>query len=490
MGIRVLAAASIASLLILADPARGGADPGAGDAGEVYSLERCLAFALENSRQLRDATLGLDIARKQVREAWGEILPKVDATMTYTRNLSDQEQLIPAVFIDPSGQGQGLIPVRFTLDNVWNATVSLEQPLFQAEVFIGVGAAGRFKQLQVERTRGTAHQVVTEVRNAYYAALLQRENVNLIEESLRRVGETLRETQGLNRAGLSSNYDVLRLEVEYGNLEPNLRRARNALTSAKRDLKVAMGLDVATPLDLAGSLITADFSQPATNDPENLAILRVAGVSVTSEEDLPRLMELRSRYRSDLRESRVRTSLAETQLAAERATLYPKLSAFANYQLSAQEDGSPDFFGEESQDRIDNWQAGLRLELPIFEGFQRYSRIAQRRLEVRQRETEERLIEDQAINEVRTLLDGLLEARERIESRLRAVNQALRGFEIASTQYREGLGSQLQVTDAEEALRLSQFNYSQAAFDVLAAQAALDAAVGVVPMVDEIEERS
>ena len=57
-------------------------------------------------------------------------------------------------------------------------------------------------------------------------------------------------------------------------------------------------------------------------------------------------------------------------------------------------------------------------------------------------------------------------------------------FEIASAQYREGLGSQLELTDSEVALRESEFNYAQAAYDFLVAQANLDLAVGSVPMVD------
>ena len=65
-----------------------------------------------------------------------------------------------------------------------------------------------------------------------------------------------------------------------------------------------------------------------------------------------------------------------------------------------------------------------------------------------------------------------------------AVTQAQRGFEIASAQYREGLGSQLELTDAEVALRQSEFNYAQAVYDYLLARAELDQATGQVPIVD------
>jgi outer membrane protein TolC len=88
---------------------------------------------------------------------------------------------------------------------------------------------------------------------------------------------------------------------------------------------------------------------------------------------------------------------------------------------------------------------------------------------------------DRAGDELRTLVAGLDEARQRVASQRRAVEQARRGFDIASAEYRAGLGSQLQITDAELALRQSEFNYAQAVYDFLTARSNLDAARGTVP---------
>jgi outer membrane protein TolC len=87
---------------------------------------------------------------------------------------------------------------------------------------------------------------------------------------------------------------------------------------------------------------------------------------------------------------------------------------------------------------------------------------------------------------VRTLLDQVEEARARAQAQRRAVAQARRGFEIASVQYREGIGSQLEVTDAEVALRQSEFNYAEAVYDYLAARARLDEATGMVPLTEAV----
>jgi outer membrane protein TolC len=89
-----------------------------------------------------------------------------------------------------------------------------------------------------------------------------------------------------------------------------------------------------------------------------------------------------------------------------------------------------------------------------------------------------------AESQIRGLVESADEALARARAQRLAVTQAGRGFEIASAQYREGLGSQLELTDSEVALRQSEFNYAQAVYDYLIARAQLDQATGQVPLVD------
>lgn len=449
----------------------------------VFDVRACISYALENSHQLHDAQLGEMVADKQVREAWGAVFPEINATFTYTRNVTKQEGLFP----DANNPG-AFIQVPLAGDNLWNTVVVLEQALFQADAFIGVGAAGRYRDLQLERTRGATQQIVTTVREAYYRALLASEDVRLSQSSISRVTRTLDGARELEKAGLGNSYDVLRLEVELSRLSPVLRRAQNASAAAIRDLKVAMGLDVNMQVALAGSLHTIDLEHVEDNAPENLALLRLAGASADAIEDLPGLLALAAQSRSTLRQKQMDTRLSESQLKATRAQLYPKLVGFANYAVFGQSSQGLEFYGDASQ-RITNWQAGLRLEVPLLEGGARYARLSQRGLQLRQSRTREQLEEQDLTNEIHTLLERLIEARDRVASQKLAVAQATRGFEIASTEFRMGLNTQFNALDSEVALRETEFNYAEAVFEVLLAQARLDRAVGVVPLVDVVEEK-
>ncbi len=450
---------------------------------ERYSLGRAIQVALANSPTLEDAEFGLQFADEQVREAWSSVLPDISANFSYSRNLKLQELFLPAQFLDPNAAPGEVIPIRVGTDNAWNATFAVSQPLFEVQAFIGVGAAGRFRALQQEVVRGTAQQVVSAVRQAYFNALLAVEDLRLIEESIDRVRQTLDETRAMNRAGLVSDYDVLRLEVQLANLEANVRRAENAVEAGKRVLAVEMGIGLATPIVLDGRLNEVDLEDPTRNDVANGELLRLAGVAGGDQMSYEQLADVAERRRSDLRQLRSTILLDEARISVERAEFFPKLSVFSNYNVTAQENGSPNFFGESSNQRSTSAVAGLRVEVPIFRGFARSARLQQARAMMRQDEARLERALLTARHQVFTLLDDVQEARQRAASQRRAVAQAQRGFEIASAEYRAGLGSQLQITDAEVALRESEFNYARAVYDYLSARGRLDLAIGTAPEV-------
>jgi outer membrane protein len=125
---------------------------------------------------------------------------------------------------------------------------------------------------------------------------------------------------------------------------------------------------------------------------------------------------------------------------------------------------------------------GVQVSVPVFTGLQRGARVQQKQAAIRQVRTQQEVAADRIRERVRTVLEEAADARLRVRGQRLAVTHARRGFEIASSQYREGLGSQLELTDAEVALRQSEFNYAEAVFDYLSCRARLDALLGQVPL--------
>ena len=154
-----------------------------------------MALAMERSRDIHDARYALEVAEEQVTEAWGSVYPRVDFTGSYTRNISPMVNFIPAKFFDPSAGDDELRAVQFGADNAWSTSITFEQPLFEAQAFLGVGAAGRYRTLQEEILRGRTQTLVTRVRLGFYSLLLAQEEYRLVENSIGRVRQSLEETE-------------------------------------------------------------------------------------------------------------------------------------------------------------------------------------------------------------------------------------------------------------------------------------------------------
>ncbi|MDX1494262.1 MAG: TolC family protein [Longimicrobiales bacterium] len=456
--------------------------------GEAMGLMELTRLAIDGSRELRAAREAYATAQEQVSEAWSNVLPSIDLSSSYTRNVSPTVNFLPAQIFDPSAGPDDYLAVQFGADNTWNSSINLEQALFRPTVLVALGAAQRFEDLQDEVVRGASQSVVTQIRSSYYDLLLAQEQARLTENSVRRVRESLRETTALNKAGLTSDYDVLRLEVELANLEPNLRRARNAVAQARRQLAIQVNLADHEALEVRGTLAEMELDDLSANTPANREILAFMGLELPSEADiedfLPRAMDRATEMRSDIRQLELTEELRQAEMKAEQASYLPELSLFGSWTIAAQDNGSPNFFAIGDGQRAYSTLVGLRFSIPIFQGFGRDARIDQRRAQVRQAQANTSLGIDVAESQVRTLVEAAQEARLRANAQKLAVTQARRGFEIARAQYSEGLGSQLELTDSEVALRQSEFNYAQAVYDYLMARAQLDEAIGMVPVVD------
>ena len=450
---------------------------------ELLTVAESISIALAESRSMIDAGYALQVAERQVTEARGSAFPELTFNAGVTKNLTPLESFIPAILFDPSASPDDFIAFKFGTDNNWNSGVTLNQPIFDYTVFIGMKAAGTVRQLAVEALRGTAQQTATAVRKTFYGVLLSKESYRLTENSVQRLTQTLEETRARREAGFASDYDVLRLEVELGNLEPQLRRASDALDAARRSLAILMGIDVDTPLNLAGSLMDLDLETRRASTPESQTLLTVAGKPDALDIGLDSIIEEALNNRADIRQTRLNHELGNARIKASMSDYYPTLSGFYSYTFIAQENGGLDFFGENANQRTTLSQAGIQLRIPLFDGFQTTARVQQEKLALLRVDTQMIQLREQTMNEVKTLLNALEETKLRALAQSRSVNQANRGFEIAIAQYREGVSSRLEVVDAENALRMAEFNYAQAVFDHLNAQADLDLAIGQVPLV-------
>ena len=238
-------------------------------------------------------------------------------------------------------------------------------------------------------------------------------------------------------------------------------------------------------LTVKGALADMDLDNLENNDADNREILEFMGFQGRDLDLSDRAVRMASELRSDLRQLELNQDIRQSEVRLEQARYLPEVTLFGNYIINAQDNGSPNFFARGDGQRAYSRIVGVRVSVPVFQGFRRVSRVDQKRAALRSAEVQSQRGRDMARAQVESLSELSIEALSRARAQKLAVQQATRGFEIASAQYREGLGGQFELIDAEVALRQSEFNYAQAVFDYLVARAQLDEATGLVPFVDQ-----
>ncbi|MFH5884227.1 TolC family protein [Halalkalibaculum sp. DA3122] len=448
------------------------------------TLTQAIQIAMANNNDIKRALLNLKTADQQVRIAWSEVLPDVSSSATYTRNLEIPVNFVPAQFFDPNAPADELVPLQFGTDNNWQGGLSVNQTLFRGEAIIGISSSKLYKAAQAENLRATTQQIVTQTRLAYYNVLVAEEQLRLQRETVERLRENLRENRSRQEAGLIDEYQVMQVEVQLRNQEPQLTQARYAVQQAYRELNIVLGLPVELELTVQGDLSRFNILAREVTDSINSNIKQVDQITPYSYEENKQLVGIATDMRGDIRILDKQEDLKQREIKAIQSRFLPSLSANYNLNWSAAQAGSPNFFGTEDT-RARSQTIALTFSLPIFQGFERSSNLQIAKIEQRDLELQREQTIRSAKNEIQSAREALNQAIETAPAREEALNQAREGYQRAQARLENGLGSQLDVIEAEFQLRQAEVNYAQMVYNYLSAKARYDQAIGMVPFVDE-----
>lgn len=448
------------------------------------TLDEAIHVALANNPEVNRALLSVKDADELVTIAYSEIFPDIASSVTYTRNIEIPVQFVPAQFFDPNAPEGQLAPVAFGTDNNWQGGFTVNQTLFRGETIIGLSTSTIFKTVQQENLRATSQQIVTQVRLAYYQVLVAREQLRLQEVQINRLEENLRENQARADAGIVDEYSVLQLKVQLSNQRPMLIQARYALDESMRNLKVALGLPIALEFDITGDLNSFDILSGTASNAENESLKKVDRMNTFTFSKDPADSLMLDETRGDIRLLDASLNLKDREVLAVKSRFLPTVTATYNRQWVAAEPGTPNFF----QDNVRFQTLGLNVSLPIFQGLQRVANVQRTQIERKDLEEQRRAALLNARNEVMSASEAINMAFETAEARKLALEQANEGYTRAQKRLENGLGSQLEVTEAEVQVRQAEVNYALMVFEYLAAKAQYDLATGNVPYIDEVTQ--
>jgi outer membrane protein len=404
----------------------------------AITLEDAITLAVKNNRQLDIARLEMEKADAQVKEAYGYAMPSLNFGGTYTRTFKTPQIVFTVDTV--------MTRIKMGTENSYQMGFSASQVLFNSIVFTGVGTAKIYQKASRELYRSSYNNTVANVKRAFYNVLLARQILETTQASMANAEETFRNVKILHQQGIISDYDLIRSEVQVENIRPMVIEAEERILATVNALKIILGIDAESPVDVKGQLdfvmIDSSLVDPAKAVINN-ASLKALGYQKQVTQEL---------------------------IAISRSEYLPTVSAFGNYQWTAQ----TNTFGPKGKDFITSSQAGLTLSINLFSGLQTMSRVKQASLD---KQKAERQIEDTRETlktRMQTIALRLDEARKRVASQNRTVELAEKGYKIAKTRYHTGSGTQLELNDSDLSLMRARLNRIQAVYDYSMAKTDLE----------------
>ncbi len=419
--------------------------------GQLYNftLADCIDYAYQHRDSVLNAALDVKSAGYRVKETIGRGLPQVNGTGSFQDYLKIPTSLLPGEFFGAPGT---FIPVKFGVKYQSNLGVNLNQILFDGDYLVGLQGRGTYKQLydlNYIRSKIDANVTVTKV---YYQVLVNGEQIKLLDANIAQLKQLVDQTTAQNKQGFVEKIDVDRLTVQYNDLVTTRENTLSLLLLNYQFLKFQMGMPIENNLVLKDKL--QDIKLEALTE-------------INSDTTF-----YQKRIEYGLLETQKK--LSEFDLKSRKAGYLPKLTFNASYANSYQNNS----FGSLYNTAYPVGYIGLTLNVPIFSGFQRSNQVKQAAITVQK-------AENTLFNLKNALNLQASQAKIIYTNGLRSLNNqkanqvlAQEVLRVTRIKYQQGVGSSIEVTQAQTALQDADTKYIQGLYQALVSKVDLDKAYG------------
>ncbi|MBX3174223.1 MAG: TolC family protein [Gemmatimonadaceae bacterium] len=439
--------------------------PAAGAAARPLAAQDSLRLALpdvvrqvlRSSDETRIADALVELADAQVTAARAAGLPQLRLNSTYTQVLKNARAEI--------------VGQLFGQNYVYNSNLQLQQSLFQGgRILAAAQAASRVERAALATRDETRAQLAVLVQRVYLNALFSARLVDIQRGNLTIADERVTQVEQLERSGRASRYDVLRARVERANLEPLLRQAESDRAVADLELRRLLDLPADQPIALATEL-----------DAETVRSLAAAAVA---NDRVPGT-------RPAVAAAEYTVSARRASIRAARADLLPTFNASVSFGYLAlpSANGFPTVFGDRASSycpagsdptRIcqnNGWfpdrNIGFQFSWPLFDGLRAKGQIDLAQAQTKTAEAQLKQARENAAIDVARARAELERARSVAAARETTVREAEEAFALARLRAERGVGTQLEVSDAQLALLTARSTDARALIDLFLAVADL-----------------
>nr|WP_294943120.1 TolC family protein [uncultured Mucilaginibacter sp.] len=416
-----------------------------------FTITDAVNYAYEHRDSIVNAALDVKSADYRVKEIIGQGFPQIDGTASIQDYLKIPTTLLPGeVFGAPAGT---FIPVKFGVKYSSNLGINASQLLFDPSYIVGLQGRKTYKELYNRAYNRTKIEMNVAVTKAYYQLLVNIEQIRLLDANIAQLKHRQDQTVAQNKQGVVEKIDVDRITVQYNNLVTSRENTVRLLALNYQVLKFQIGMPIDYNLTLRSGL-----------------------QDIKLEEGVAEISADTAAYKNRAEYGIMETSLQLNKFDLKRvkAQFLPTLSANAAYTYSYQNNSFSDLYSTS----FPSSYIGITLKVPIFSGFQRTNRVKQSQITVLKAENSLAHAKNGfnlAAQSAKTLyFNGL----QTLNNQRRSQELAREVLRVANIKYQQGVGSSIEVTQAQTDLQNADNEYIKGLYDALVSKVDLDRAYG------------
>ncbi len=412
------------------------------------TLEECIQYALQNEPSLQQAKVAEQIAQKDVQISLGDWYPQLNVNYDITHYIKLQTNIIPDA---ATGQRRA---VQFGLKNNSNIIFSASQTLFSNSLRLASRTAPVIRKQATQNTTATKINVVVNVSKAFFDLLITTDQLSILNEDIQRLERNLHDTYNQFESGATDKIDYKRATIALNSARSQRKAAEEGIRYKAAVLKQTMGYPTQTPLEVVYD--TTQLRKEAIID------------TLQSQEYTNRI---------EYRQLETSVQLQQTNLNYYRWAFLPTVSAIFTHDYLFLNDN----LGQLYTHSYPYTYYGLRVSLPVFQGFKRIRSTQRAELQIKSLEWQRTGLKNQISSEYQLALANYKSALADWQSLEENESIAREVYNTVNLQYQEGIKNYLEVIVAETDLRSAQLDARNALLRVLSSKYDLLRATGTVP---------
>lgn len=394
--------------------------------GEM-TLQQCIQYGLAHNANVVKAGIQTERSVEKQNETRAGYLPQVNGSVSLTDNLQLQTSILPGEII---GQPGTQVAVQFGTQYNVLAALDATQVLYDQSLITTMKITKQNATISELNTKKSQEQVSYDIASAYYAAQVTFTQKAIIASNLAQVDTLLKITQVQVDNGFAKQLDIDRLIVNQTNLQTDLATSELNYQQQLLLLKYYMGMPQETAITLP---------------------------VITGKEQSQALADTESINRTDLDLLDAQYAMYELNLKQIKAGYLPTLSMAFRTGLQIQQNDLR-IFGKDA-DWYPNTYVSLSLNVPIFDGLAKHSRVKQMQMQLRETEIDKEYATEGLKMKRTNAANKVLINKASLTMQERNVALAQQVYETTKTQYTGGIASMSDLINAETSLKTAQTNY-------------------------------